>query len=73
MRTYVSASQSMSLLEAQQLILRILKQVMEDKITPINVELSVVTIANPQLVSISAEEIEVRLGHDHHRVSLTAY
>lgn len=51
---------SISLQDAQILVLSVLRQVMEEKLTQSNVELSVVTTATKKLTHLKQTEIEVR-------------
>jgi len=55
-------NKSMTLREAQKLALEVLRQVMEDKINEINVEVAVVTNENPVFTIMSTEDVKTIIG-----------
>lgn len=57
---------SMTLEEAKLMVLTVLRQVMEEKLTSANVELSAVTTAAKKVGHLSTEEIEVRFFQTTH-------
>jgi 20S proteasome subunit alpha 5 len=55
-------NRSLTVPEAQKIALEVLKQVREKKITSTNVELAVITVAEPEFRFCTTEEIEAILG-----------
>lgn len=62
--TYIKESyhSNMTLAEAEKLLLQVLKNVMEEKISNDNVEIAVVKVGERKLITRQKEEIESMLG-----------